>query len=191
MPIRIVISVIEALLGLRSLVAIAGSKKTLITGPQGSGKTTFLRHIARKKQDISEGPSGAPRDYSVDVDGALFHMVTDFSGADVWLENSFDVYMKDKDFVLFFFDVNACLSDVDYQRNVSARLDSIHKYRTNSQKVLLVGSHVDVALSPDYNVVIPQLFADKSYRNLFENIVYIDATEKNCIKKIVNGLKNA
>lgn len=191
------IYLLAGLVGGAGAYALAGffekGKKTLLIGPQGSGKTTFLRHIAEPNQKIPEGPSGLPRDYRTKNDH-IFNVVTDLGGADAWLENSLDLYMKDKDFVLLFFDVNACLSDDSYQGIVSARLEFIHKHKTDSQKVLLVGSHIDEALSSDssdYESKIHQLFADKSYRILLKNIVYIDATNKNCVDKIVKGLKNA
>ena len=64
------------------------NKKTLITGPLSSGKTTFLQYISKEK--IPDGPSGAPRTYK--VENAMFNEVTDFSGADAWLKSKFDEY---------------------------------------------------------------------------------------------------
>lgn len=69
---------------------VFNNKKTLLTGPLSSGKTTFLQYISKDK--IPNGPSGAPRRYK--VNDATFDEVTDLSGAESWLANRFDVYLN-------------------------------------------------------------------------------------------------
>ena len=94
---------------------IFSNKKTLITGPLSSGKTTFLQYISKEK--IPDGASGAPRIYK--VNDAIFDEVTDFSGADAWLKAKFDEYIKDHDYILFFFDISEYIKDCKYRADAN------------------------------------------------------------------------
>lgn len=159
------------------------NNKTLITGPLSSGKTTFLQYIAKEK--IPDGPSGAPRKY--EVENAMFDEVTDFSGAEAWLKSKFNDYIKEHDNILFFFDISEYLKDAEYRKDSNARIDMIHRNSTSSQKVLIVGTHVD-KLHGNYQAEIEKFFAGKPYQSVLNRVVYIDTTKKECVETIINEL---
>lgn len=172
----------------RSIRKLFSKKKTLLTGPLASGKTTFLRHIAKDiiLDDIPDGPSGAPKQYK--VNNAMFDEVTDFSGAEVWLKTKFDEYIKEHDFILFFFDISEYLQDPMYKAHSNARIDMIHRNTNSSQKVLIVGTHID-RVSGNFKAEVENSFAGKSYQSVLNRIVYINTTEKECVLTILNELK--
>ena len=161
------------------------NKKTLITGPLSSGKTTFLQYIAKEK--IPDGPSGAPRKYEVE-NNAMFDEVTDFSGAEAWLKSKFNDDIKEHDYILFFFDISEYIKDTKYRADSNARIDMIHRNSTSSQKVLIVGTHVD-KLHGNYQAEIEKFFAGKPYQSVLNRVVYIDTTKKECVETIINELK--
>lgn len=167
-----------------ALVELFSNKKTLITGPLSSGKTTFLQYISKEK--IPDGPSGAPRNYK--VENAMFDEVTDFSGAEAWLKSKFNDYIKKYDYILFFFDISEYIKDIKYRADSNARIDMIHRNSTSSQKVLIVGTHVD-KLHGNYQAEIENLFAGKPYQSVLNRVVYIDTTKKECVETILNELK--
>lgn len=168
------------------LIKLFSNKKTLLTGPIASGKTTFLRHIS--KEEIPDGPSGAPKSYK--VKGALFNEVTDFSGAEAWLENKLDEYIKEHDYILLFFDVFQYLKDPRYRDNVGARIDFIHSHKKSSQVVLLVGTHIDNdKITCNYKSEVEHSFAGKSYQEMLGRIVYINTQNKKCVETIYKELK--
>lgn len=167
-----------------ALVNLFSNKKTLITGPLSSGKTTFLQYISKEK--IPDGPSGAPRSYK--VENAIFDEVTDFSGAEAWLKSKFNDYIKEHDYILFFFDISEYIKDIKYRADSNARIDMIHRNSTSSQTVLIVGTHVD-KLHGNYQAEIENLFAGKPYQSVLNRVVYIDTTKKECVETILNELK--
>ena len=180
---EIVVIIGSALLG-GVITALLGKLTALVTGPQSSGKTTFLRNIS--KEIIPEGPSGAPRRYK--VKGAIFDEATDFSGAEAWLNGKFDEYIKDHDYILFFFDVSEFLKDSKYREDCYARVDMIHGVVKPSQKALMVGTHIDL-VSGNYRADVERLFAGKPYQSILSRIVYIDTRKRECVRTIFNELK--
>lgn len=164
--------------------SIFSRKKTLLTGPLSSGKTTFLQYISKDK--IQAGPSGAPRHYK--VKDAMFDEVTDFSGAEAWLKSKFNDYIKEHDYIMFFFDLSEYIKDSAYRADSNARIDMIYRNTMPSQKILIVGTHVD-KLSGNYRAEVERLFAGKSYQSVLNRIVYVDTTKKECVKTILNELK--
>ena len=86
-------------------------KSALLTGPESSGKTTFLRYISKEK--IPDDASGASHKYK--VEDAFFYEVTDLRGSETWL-TKFDKELEKHDYVLFFFDVSEYLKDEHYRR---------------------------------------------------------------------------
>lgn len=163
---------------------IFSNKKTLLTGPISSGKTTFLQYIS--KENIPDGPSGAPRTYK--VGSALFDEVTDFSGAEAWLNAKFDEYIEEHDYIIFFFDISKYIEDYKYRVNSNARIDMIHRNSQPSQTVLLVGTHIDKAPS-NYKSEVEKLFAEKRFKSRLNKMVYINTTQKECVKTILNELE--
>lgn len=167
-----------------ALIEFLTYKKTLLTGPQSSGKTTFLQYIS--KDIIPDAPSGVPRSYQ--VNNAEFDEVTDLSGAEAWLDKKFDEYIHSHDYILFFFDVSEFLKDSKYRKDCYARIDYIHQMVNQSQKVLMVGTHIDQT-SGNYSADTENLFAGKPYQSLLSRIVYIDTRKKDCVKTILDELK--
>lgn len=185
-----IIPILLGALGGVSIVAMISAilyffsgKKTLLTGPQASGKTTFLQYLSKDK--IPSAPSGAPRAYKVKE--ALFDVVTDFSGADAWLSYRFDEFIEEHDYILFFFDVSEFIRDSKYRMNTSARLKMIYEHIT-TQKVLLIGTHID-QVKGNYNNEVEHFFSGQIYQDLLKRIVYIDTTNKKCVKTILTELK--
>lgn len=166
------------------VVELFSNKKTLITGPLSSGKTTFLQYISKEK--IPDGPSGAPRSYK--VENSIFDEVTDFSGAEAWLKSKFNDYIKEHDYILFFFDISEYLKDAEYRKDSNARIDMIYRNSTSFQKVLIVGTHID-KLHSNYKSEIEMYFAGKSYQSVLNRVVYINTTKKECVETILNELK--
>lgn len=160
-------------------------KKTLLTGPLGSGKTTFLRHLT--KEYIPDGPSGAPKTYK--IKRAVFDEITDFSGDEAWLSD-FDTRIEQSDFVLFFFDVSQFLNNEKYQEDVYARVYKINEYVKNrdKKKVLIIATHVDKVCGNYTNDVLKK-FANKPYKSIISNIVFVDTTKKDSVETIGNALK--
>ena len=169
---------------IRCLIEFFSYKKTLLTGPLSSGKTTFLQYISKDK--IPNGASGAPRTYQ--VKGATFDEVTDFSGAEAWLRAKFDEYIKEHDFILFFFDVSEYIKNTQYMADVNARLDMIYRSSTSSQTLLLVGTHIDKAPN-NFKIEVESCFAGKSYQSVLKKIVYVNTTQKECVKTILEELE--
>ncbi len=170
--------------GIDAIIKILSNKKTLLTGPLSSGKTTFLRYISKEK--IPDGASGAPRTYK--VKDAFFSEVTDFSGAEAWLKAKFDEYIKAHDFILFFFDVSKYIKDNKDRADVNARIDMIHRNAKSSSKILIIGTHIDKAPG-NYKSEIESFFAGKPYQSVLKRIVYVNTTKKECVKTILNALK--
>jgi hypothetical protein len=162
---------------------LLSNKTTLITGPLASGKTTFLRYIS--KDIIPEGPSGAPKSYK--VKNAIFNEVTDFSGDTGWLRN-FNERIKEHDYILFFFDVSEYLNDLKYREDCNARIEIIHRNISSDQKMLVVGTHIDM-VSGNYRADIENMFAGKSYQSVLSRAVYIDTRNNECVKTILDELK--
>lgn len=160
------------------------NKKTLLTGPLSSGKTTFLQYIS--KDIIPNGPSGAPRRYK--VNDAIFDEVTDLSGAESWLANRFDVYIKEHDYILFFFDVSEYTKDEQYRDDSNARIDLIDKHSIPSQKVVIIGTHID-KMSGNYKAEVEKFFAGKSYQSVLNRIAYVDTTKEECVETIFKELQ--
>lgn len=167
-----------------ALKKLFSHKKTLLTGPPSSGKTTFLKYLT--KENIPNGASGAPKSYK--VKHAVFDVVTDLSGAEAWLYARFDEYIKNHDFILFFFDVSEFISDKRYQLNTSARLEKLYEHLTFSQKVVLVGTHIDKVAGVLYRSEVESFFASKSYNPLLKRMVYIDTTKKKNVKLVIEEL---
>lgn len=177
------INYVIAYAAIYALLLLLSNKKSLITGPVASGKTTFLRYVSKEK--IPEGPSGAPKSYK--VKNAIFDVVTDFSGDTGWLSD-FNERIKEHDYILFFFDVSEYLTDLKYREDCNARIDKIHGVVKPSQKVLMVGTHIDM-VSGNYRADIENMFAGKSYQSILSRIVYIDTRKKECVKTILDELK--
>ena len=165
--------------------AMLNNKKTLLTGPMASGKTTFLKYIAKEEENIPDGPSGTIKHYKV-KNGKL-NEVTDFSGAEEWLTN-FDQIIKEHDYILFFFDVSLYIKDIKYREHSNARISFIHQNSTSSQVIVIVGTHID-KLSGNYKAKVESYFAGKPYRSLLKRMAYINTTKKECVKKIYDELK--
>lgn len=162
---------------------LVSNKKTLITGPLASGKTTFLQYIS--KEIIPDGPSGAPKRYK--VKDAIFDEATDFSGDASWL-TSFNDVINEHDYILFFFDVSEFLKDLEYRKDCYARIDAIHRDISSKNKVLVVGTHID-KVSGNYRADIENMFAGKRYQSILSRTVYIDTRKKECVKTILDELK--
>ncbi|MDO4949494.1 MAG: GTPase domain-containing protein [Bacteroidales bacterium] len=160
-------------------------QEALLTGPIASGKTTFLQYITN--ENIPNGASGAPRKYQ--VNNTPFNKVTDFSGADAWLKGSFDKYINEHGYILFFCDVAEYIRDLGYRKNANARMDMIVRCSKPSQIVLLVGTHIDMA-PKKYNVKFEQHFAGKPYIRILYRKVYVNTTQKECVQTILNALKD-
>lgn len=184
-PVPLIILAIGLVGGLAGLLAaLFENKKTLITGPLSSGKTTFLQYISKDK--IPDGPSGIPRSYK--VKNAMFDEVTDFGGAEAWLKAKFNDYIKEHDYILFFFDISEYIKDPKYRADSNARIDFIYRNAKSSQKVLMVATHIDKC-SGNYKAETETLFAGKPYQSLLNRIVYVDTTKKKCVETILNELK--
>lgn len=169
-------------------------KMTMLTGPLASGKTTFLRYLS--EDEIPEGPSNAPKRYI--VKDAFFDVVTDIGGADVWLYQKFDVFIKEHDYILFFFSVYEFINDIAYRHNCFARLDFINnvleKERLSGSEeqkiVLLVGTYIDKV--PGFNrSQVESHFAGKPFSGFLQRSVYINTNNKEeCLREINNALEN-
>lgn len=166
------------------LKEVFSNKKTLLTGPLASGKTTFLQYISKER--IPNGASGAPRKYK--VKDAIFDVVTDFSGAEAWLTSKFDEYINEHDYILFFFDISEYINDKSYRADVNARVDMIYRKKNFSQTTLMVGTHID-KVNGNYKAEVENLFAGKSYQSMLNKMVYVDTTKKECVKTILDELK--
>lgn len=167
-----------------ALIEYLRNKKSLITGPPSSGKTTFLQYLSKKK--IPDGPSGAPKSYK--VKDAIFDEVTDLGGDGSWLKAKFDEYIKEHEYILFFFDVSEFLKDSKYREDCYARIEFIHGHVNQSQNVLMVGTHID-QVKGHFRTDIKNLFAGKPYQSILNHIVYIDTRKKKCVKTILDELK--
>lgn len=161
-----------------ALYDIFKDKKTLLTGPIASGKTTFLRHLSDK---VQAGASGAPKQYK--LKDAVLDEVTDFSGAEEYLIGKFDKYIKEHDYILLFFDVAYFLKDQEYREDVLGRADMINKNISYPSNVVLIGTHID-QVSGNYNKEVELYFASKPFERLLKKIVYVNTTDKECVKKI-------
>ena len=168
-------------------------KKTVLFGPQSSGKTTFLRYIY--KGEIVEGRSGAPNHY--EVKDAIYDVVTDFGGGEEWLPELFEKYIKEHHYILFFFSVYEFINDIAYRNDCFARIDFIYnvieKERSSNsegqKKVLIIGTFIDKV--PGFNSsMVENLFAGKPYAVLLQRSVYINTTQKECLKVINDALTN-
>lgn len=163
--------------------------KALLTGPIASGKTTFLLHIS--EVPIPIGPSSAPRTYK--VKNEVFDEAKDLPGDEGWLEEKFEEDIKTHDYILFFFDINQYISDLEYRDDVNARIDMIYdQIKINIkdlQSVVMIGTHSDLAHG-NYQTEIKSLFIDKPYKNILSKLVYVDTREKECVKTICDKLKS-
>lgn len=164
---------------------VTKNRKALLTGPIASGKTTFAQHIS--EEEIPSGASGAPRQYK--VKNAVFDLVTDFSGDKSWLKAKFEEYINTNNYILFFFDINEYISDLEYREDVNARVDLINKKITDLQFVVMIGTHSDKAHG-NYQTEVESLFAGKPYQKMLRKLVYVDTRKQECVKIICDKLKS-
>lgn len=158
--------------------------KALLTGPIASGKTTFLQHIS--EEEIPSGASGAPKQYK--VKNEVFDEAKDLPGDEGWLDVKFEKDIKTHDYILFFFDINQYISDLEYREDVEARIDMIYNIK-DLQSVVMIGTHSDLAHG-NYQTGIKSLFIDKPYKNILSKLVYVDTRSKECVKTICDKLKS-
>lgn len=177
---------------LEELEEIFRDKKTLLTGPGFSGKTSFLRHISKDK--VPDKPSGAPDDYKVTGVDAVFHIVKDFGGSEGWIAGKFDEYIQESDYVLFFFDASKFIDNTEYRLDCFARVEMIDRVvkelsqTGKSPIVLLVCTHID-KVSGNYEATVENLFAGKPYAGLLKRIAYVNTVKEECVKIIIDKLK--
>ena len=73
------------------------------------------------------------------------------------------------------------------EETVNARIDFINNHSKTSQKILLIGTHIDKAPS-NYQSEVEKCFACKRYRDMLKKAIYIDTTKKECVEKVHKAL---
>lgn len=201
---------------IKKITSISTSTKRLvIIGPKGSGKTTIWRSILESHPEVLEklGDGGTSitqiPDFTIRYNGRDLQIIDskDIGGGDDFFANRVvEELKKDDTFILFIFNANNVLQEIDSEiKVIQERLEFIHrmgKFKDHSinGKMLLIGSHIDEALKRDkelseknipdklYQKVGTKYFKQIQGFNIEKHLIAIDLTNKNMLNNLKNKL---
>lgn len=210
-----------AIAALTTVIAIANSDSTSTTklvgkslgilGMQEAGKTQILRNFQGKPYRQYEATS--TEDYSefetkIGDRTIKFQQGRDIGGGDMYIRDYYEDFIKNKDIILFVFDVYRYLRNSDYAKDVRARLDFIYDKLNRkkadgvndelwsillNKKYMTIGSHMDKLSESEQKSAISSLQASvkaKPYSPMFHNnLLLCDLTKRDDFLKLLSEKK--
>ena len=173
------------------------NKTIIFLGPKQSGKTTLVNWIVNDFPTVVYSPTGNEecKEYK-DEENKITLKTSDYGGADGLLVRRFDELIKEKDIIVFVFNVNTFIEVPDYRKDVFARLEFIFGHiETEKQKIILVGSHRDKRNEQDGELIskVVGLLNDKVYLRGKCKVLVADLLKKkqaaSVYKEIVETIK--
>ena len=131
-------------------------KSMAILGPQGCGKTSFLRILQDKPYDEKKDNGTSIADYDsfktkIGDKEYIIKSGKDIGGGTDFIRLYYERMINDTDIVVFMFDINEYFNDTEYQKDVIARMDFVwrklqHKYKDDDikSKYAVIGTHYDL-----------------------------------------------
>jgi len=185
------------------IALITTSGKTLaIIGMQMAGKTTMWNMLRNGYSDKNYSPTGKEQvgefvlkngDRQIKIKKSL-----DVGGGDEYLKLYWNQLIKENEIIIFIFNIQKYLNDLEYQRQTNARLDFICEKASESNRemknMVMIASHIDLFPSgeqKDADQKVLRAMTGKSYEKMFkENYCAINLTDKPSIDKLVNEIFN-
>lgn len=164
----VLITAIVSIIVVSRLTRLKGNSIAIL-GPQGCGKTSLYRILQNRRYDRVKDGGTSVEEYNsfksnivnknVHIEGGK-----DIGGSRDYVPTYYKQMINEKDIIIFLFDINEYLSDVDYANDVHDRLDFIWpklkaKYGSDDvkSKYALIGTHYDL---------VPKEKSKKAYEEL-------------------------
>ena len=151
-----VLTAIGAIIATKCHTAFKG-KSIAILGPQGCGKTSFLRFLQAKPYDEKKDNGTGVEDYDsfkTKIGGGKEYIIKsgkDIGGGRDFIPFYYERMINDTDIVVFMFDINEYFNNTEYQEDVIDRMDFVwrklqHKYKDDDikSKYAVIGTHYDL-----------------------------------------------
>lgn len=197
---------VVALAGLFTAAGFAGfwddpqKNKLGLLGMQISGKTRFLSYLRNIPfVDKRSGRNHYEEFIHTLNDGKKITICSgvDIGGGDNYRVD-YDTILDNADVILYFFDIDKYLrnemdleSNILYQRSCNSRFEHIYsRVKLSKKLVLVIATHTDKchlsesAMKQKFDV----LTSNKSYKDMLKGVEYVDLTNRNEIKNLVNKI---
>ena len=170
-----VLTLIGAIIATKCHTAFKG-KSIAILGPQGCGKTSFLRILQAKPYDEKKDNGTSIEDYDSFKTKIGDKEYTIKSGKDIgggtdFIRLYYKSMINDTDIVVFMFDINEYFNDTEYQEDVIARMDFVWcklqaKYKDGDikSKYAVIGTHYDLLPEEESKKALEKLCGSISSR---------------------------
>lgn len=195
-----------ALAGGLTVAGIAGAfddpkkNKLGLLGMQVSGKTRFLSYIRNIPYvDKRTGRSDYEEFIYTLSDGKKITICSgvDIGGGDNYRVD-YDTILDNADVILYFFDIDKYLrneidleSNILYQRSCNSRFEHIYsRVKLSKKLVIVIATHTDKcnlsesAMKQKFDA----LASNKSYKDMLKEVEYVNLTNRNEIKNLVNKI---
>jgi hypothetical protein len=168
-----------------------------VLGMPQSGKTLWYDFLSGSKRGGKTQTSGGVDVDSFDLMCGKEHVATikkgtDIAGGDLNIRKFYEKMIRENDCTFFFFNAEQYLSDIEYKRNVDARLSIISSYEgLKDDSFFLVLTYIDLLKDrkTDVNEIINQI-SNKSYGKLakyYFPVNMMDEGEKENLKNKIFG----
>tara|TARA_R110002126_G_C10483197_1_gene502143 strand:- start:3712 stop:4485 length:774 start_codon:yes stop_codon:yes gene_type:complete len=171
-------------------------KGIVIVGPSGSGKTTIYNFLKGENKTGETSVSDYEQfEYIVNKTRTIIiRKGTDFGGGTGFINKYYHKMLKDLqvDYCFFVFNVNKYINEINYQRDVNARLDFIFRKNILDKKLRLIGSFIDKFPSNKKDEIdskIRELIKEKTYKSLFDTNFFslLNLTDNSSLKQYLEN----
>jgi hypothetical protein len=169
------------------------SNKLGLIGMEGSGKTTFFNNLRNIRCISESSKKEAYQRFSLKLKSGInicIEKAFDGEGAKSFIIEYRDIVFKNN-VIIYFFDVNKYLTEIDYNRECNSRLDFIYPMINDQKQFIIVASHSDQNNAPIDLIkqkVLKEV-SDKSFAKLFNKHFYtVNLSDKNEIESLLNKI---
>lgn len=171
-----------------------------VLGPNATGKTLFFSELrgiwTDAKSDYIE--TTAPDEikeikYNLSNGKSItLRNCIDLPGTASFIRSHYQKITLESTYIFFFCNMCKYLSDVDYERNVNARLDYIFqtaKSKKTPIRTCLILSYADMVDNPnEARKQVQEKLSNKDYASFYEQKVTINMTDQKAVKELINKL---
>ena len=196
------------LLGGIGIAAVAGAfedpkkNKLGILGMQQAGKTRFLDFL--RNRPFMEGSSGRNSypefKYKLPITGKEITISSgkDLGGGAIY-RGDYNSILDNNDVIVYFFDIDKYLKNeldfdkIPYQRSCNSRFEHIYSNIKISKKpTLIIATHKDKCRFSENEMKqeLDALIKDKPYKDLLEEVQYVNLTNNEEVRGLVNKIFN-